>query len=71
MPCKLDKIEKICKKNKVTLIEDAAHAFGASYKNKKIGTHGTFVCFSFHPVKNLAMPNGGLISINSKNHEFF
>ena len=67
IPAKLNKIQTICKKNNLTLIEDAAHAAGSSYNNKKIGSHGKFVCFSFHPVKNLAMPTGGLISINDKN----
>jgi len=65
----LAEISKICKKNKIELIEDAAHSSGASYKNRKIGGHGNLVCFSFHPVKNLAMPTGGLISINSKNYK--
>ena len=65
----LTEITKICKKNKINLIEDAAHSTGARYKNKKIGSHGDLVCFSFHPVKNLAMPTGGLISINSKNYK--
>jgi len=51
----LKEISKMCKKNKI-------------HKNKKIGSHGDLVCFSFHPVKNLAMPTGGLISINSKDH---
>ena len=65
----LEHISKICKENKISLVEDAAHAAGASYLNKKIGNHGELVCFSFHPVKNLAMPTGGLICINSKNHK--
>ena len=69
MPAKLNKIQTICKRNNLTLIEDAAHATGSSYNKKKIGTHGKFVCFSFHPVKNLAMPTGGLISINDSNSE--
>jgi len=68
-PCEMDKIMQICKENELILIEDAAHAAGASYKNKKIGSHGSAVCFSFHPVKNLAMPNGGLISINHFSHK--
>ena len=67
LACDLKNIEKICKDSKLTLIEDAAHAAGTSYDGKKIGSHGKFVCFSFHPVKNLAMPTGGLISINDKN----
>jgi len=65
----LAEISKICKKNKIHLIEDAAHSTGATYKNRKIGSHGDLVCFSFHPVKNLAMPTGGLIAINSKNYK--
>ena len=65
----LTEISKLCKDNKIKLIEDAAHAAGTSYKNNKIGSHGDLVCFSFHPVKNLAMPTGGLISINSKDYK--
>ena len=67
MPCDLDKLNKIKKKFNLKIIEDAAHASGASYKNRKIGNHGDAVCFSFHPVKNLAMPSGGLITLNGKN----
>ena len=63
------KINSLSKKYNLKIIEDAAHATGASYKNKKIGSHSMGVCFSFHPIKNLAMPTGGLISINDKNHE--
>ena len=66
MPCDLDEISSLCIESKITLIEDAAHATGASYKNTKIGNHGIAVCFSFHPVKNLAMPTGGAITLNGK-----
>ncbi len=65
--CDLSAIIQTCKKHNIMLIEDAAHAAGTTYKNKKIGTHGTAVCFSFHPAKNLAMPTGGAISLNDKN----
>jgi dTDP-4-amino-4,6-dideoxygalactose transaminase len=65
----LGEISKLCKENKISLVEDAAHAAGSLYQNKKIGSHGELVCFSFHPVKNLAMPTGGLISINTNNHK--
>ena len=71
MPCNIDKIKKICKKNNLFSIEDAAHAAGSSYKNQKIGKHSIAVCFSFHPVKNLAMPTGGLISLNGKSSKKF
>jgi len=67
MPCDLKAFQKISKNNGLELIEDAAHAAGTTYNGKKIGTHGDIVCFSFHPVKNLAMPNGGALTLNGKN----
>jgi len=69
LSCDLNKIHSLAKKYNLKIIEDAAHAAGSSYKNKKIGSHSMAVCFSFHPIKNLAMPTGGLISINNKNHK--
>ena len=65
--CDMDEIKKVSKKNKLLVIEDAAHATGSKYKNKKIGSIGDLTCFSFHPVKNLAMPKGGAITLNYKN----
>ena len=69
LSAEISKISKLCKENGIHIIEDAAHAAGSIYHNKKIGSHGELVCFSFHPVKNLAMPTGGLISINRKDHK--
>ena len=69
LPSNLAEISKLCKEHKIHLVEDAAHAAGSAYRNKKIGSHGELVCFSFHPVKNLAMPTGGLISINRNDHK--
>jgi len=71
LSCDLNFIQKLCKDSDIFLIEDAAHATGSLYKGKKIGTHGSIVCFSFHPVKNLAMPTGGALSLNGKNSEHF
>ncbi len=65
-PCDLTKLTKIAKNNDLDIIEDAAHAAGSSYGKKKIGSHSKAVCFSFHPVKNLAMPSGGAINLNGK-----
>ncbi len=71
LPCDLEKILKISKKYKIKVIEDAAHATGSVYNKKLIGNHGFAVCFSFHPIKNLGMPTGGLIAINDRNHKQF
>lgn len=63
----LEKIQNICQKNKLILIEDAAQAHGATYKGKKLGTFGTFGCFSFYPTKNLgALGDGGAVVTNDK-----
>lgn len=70
-PSNLEQLSDICKQHKIILMEDAAHAAGSSYKNKKIGSHGTAVCFSFHPTKNLAMPTGGAITLNGKENKKF
>ena len=68
MPCNLKQIHKLARDHKIHVIEDAAHACGSSYNGKKIGSHSEMVCFSFHPVKNLSMPTGGAISLNSSLH---
>ena len=65
--CNMELLKKIAKKRSLLIVEDAAHACGTKYKGKKIGSLGDLTCFSFHPVKNLAMPKGGAITINTKN----
>jgi dTDP-4-amino-4,6-dideoxygalactose transaminase len=67
MSCEMDRLLKISMDNKVKLIDDAAHICGGKYNGKRIGCIGDMTCFSFHPVKNLAMPTGGAISINMEN----
>lgn len=57
----LDELVKLANKYNVKLIEDAAHAFGAEYKNKKIGNHGDFVCFSFQAIKHITTGDGGAL----------
>lgn len=63
----MDKILKICKKNKIFLIEDAAEVIGLKYKNKMCGSFGDISTFSFYANKQLTTGEGGMISTNSKN----
>lgn len=64
--CDMDPILDICKKYNLKLIEDAAQAHGAKYKNKLAGSFGDFGAFSFYPTKNLgALGDGGCITTNS------
>ncbi len=60
-PCEMDNIVKLCKENNITLIEDCAHAPGAKYKGKSVGTFGKYGCFSFFTNKNLSVGEGGMI----------
>ena len=64
MPCDMDRIEAIAAKHGLYIIEDAAHALGASYKGRKIGADrgtGHAAVFSFHPTKNITTGEGGMI----------
>lgn len=48
--------------NRIIVIADAAHSFGATYKGKKSGQVADFTCFSFHAVKNLTTAEGGAVT---------
>lgn len=63
--CEMGKIMDIAKKYNLYVIEDAAHAINAKYKNKFLGTIGHIGCFSFHETKNFSMGEGGAILINN------
>jgi len=68
-PCEMDTILKIAKKHKLIVIEDACHALGAKYKNKKIGgLKSDMTIFSFHPVKPITTGEGGAILTNNKKY---
>jgi len=64
----IDKIRKIADKYNLILIEDGAHALGAEYKGKKVGTYADMTEFSFHPVKPVTTGEGGIIVTNSKDY---
>lgn len=61
LPCDMDEILDIAKTYNIRIIEDAAHALPALYKNRMIGTIGDVTCFSFYVTKTLATGEGGMI----------
>ncbi|WP_395344357.1 UDP-4-amino-4,6-dideoxy-N-acetyl-beta-L-altrosamine transaminase [Ningiella sp. W23] len=66
--CDMQTISALCKPLNVAIIEDAAHALGADYNNKKIGAceFSDLAVLSFHPVKSITTAEGGAILTNNK-----
>jgi len=65
-PADMAPILKIAKKYSLAVIEDAAQAHGAKYKDKMVGSIGTLGCFSFYPTKNLgAYGDAGMVITNN------
>ena len=61
-PVDLDHLYYIAEKYSLRVIEDCAHAIGAEYKSKKLGSFGDIQVFSFHPNKNMTTGEGGCVA---------
>lgn len=68
-PCDMDEINAIAKKYNLIVIEDAAHAIGATYKDKPIGSISDYTCFSFQAIKHLTTGDGGAVCSLTKENE--
>lgn len=65
-PADLDPILALARERGIFVVEDAAQAHGARYRDRRIGAHGDLVCWSFYPGKNLgAMGDGGAVTTNN------
>jgi dTDP-4-amino-4,6-dideoxygalactose transaminase len=62
----LDRLNDISTRYNIPVIEDAAHAFGSTYNDKKIGTTGNITVFSFQAIKHLCCTDGGAICLPTK-----
>ena len=61
LPVHLDELGKLAEQHGIKIIEDAAHAVGASYRGRRIGNHSLASVFSFYVTKNLACGEGGML----------
>ncbi|GAF75342.1 unnamed protein product [marine sediment metagenome] len=64
-PCDLDEINKIARKHNIAVVEDAAQALGASYKDSPIGAISDYTCFSFQAIKQITTVDGGMLCLGS------
>ena len=62
IPCDLDEVMALAERHGLTVIEDACHAVGASYRGHPIGSIAHLSTFSFHPVKHLTTGEGGMVT---------
>ena len=60
-PCDMDEIHHIASRHNLIVIEDACHALGATYKQRRIGGLSDMTVFSFHPVKHITTGEGGAV----------
>ena len=60
-PCDHDTIRALAKEHGLVVIEDAAHALGATYHGHQVGTLHEMTTFSFHPVKHITTGEGGMV----------
>jgi dTDP-4-amino-4,6-dideoxygalactose transaminase len=66
LPVDLDAVNAIAAERGIKVIEDAAHATGAEYRGRPIGSHSDFVCFSFQAIKHITTADGGALFCKSE-----
>lgn len=64
-PSDLDELIALAERNGAVLIEDAAHAIGATYKGRQVGSIAHLTTFSLHPVKQITTGEGGMVTTNN------
>jgi len=63
-PCDMDPIMEVAQAHGLTVVEDAAHGCGGSYKGRMMGSLGDLGCFSFQATKNMTTGDGGMLVTN-------
>ncbi|WP_188208223.1 UDP-4-amino-4,6-dideoxy-N-acetyl-beta-L-altrosamine transaminase [Alkalibacillus aidingensis] len=67
-PCNYQELLKIAQDHDLTIIEDAAHALGATDHGRKVGSISDLTMFSFHPVKQITTGEGGIVTTNRQDY---
>jgi len=64
--CDMDSLLNLADKHNFWVIEDAAHAFGSTFKGRRIGSFGHATCFSFDPIKVVTAGEGGAVTVQDE-----
>jgi dTDP-4-amino-4,6-dideoxygalactose transaminase len=65
-PLDMDRLEALREATGLLVIEDAAHAIGAEWARRRIGSHGNLAAFSFYVTKNITTVEGGALATNDR-----
>lgn len=60
-PAEMDPLLELARSRGLAVVEDAAHAWGASYRGRRVGSLGDATCFSFYAIKNITTGEGGAL----------
>ena len=66
LPCNMNELQQLADQHGLKIIEDAAHALGATYNNKMVGEMSDFTMFSFQAIKHITTADGGMLLIKDK-----
>ena len=66
LPCDMDELTEIAREYNIPLIDDSAHALGATYKGRNIGEITDFSIFSFQAIKHITTGDGGMLTIKNR-----
>lgn len=69
LPCDMDEIRALAAAHGIPVIEDAAHALGATYDGKPVGALSEFTMYSFQAIKHLTTGDGGLLTFLDPSHD--
>ena len=64
--CDYEKLENLALKYGLRVVHDAAHSFGSSYREKKIGAFSDICVFSFDPIKSMTCIDGGAVIVRTQ-----
>jgi perosamine synthetase len=65
-PCDYDALREVADRHGLTLVADACHALGGTYKGRPVGSLADLSVFSFHPVKHITTGEGGMITTDDR-----